>query len=963
MSYMKPKSFLFQAVAAVACIVLLNLSSFSQNTRSLRGKVVDMKTKEPLPGASISIRGMALGASTNLKGEFVLDLVVLDKVELVISYLGYEDKALVVGKDDKSSLTIEMSPANLKNLKEVVVIGSNREGQGKALNQQRVADNIKNVISADLIARFPDLNIADALQRVPGLNVERDRNEGGFIQMRGAPKQFTTININGEQIPGTTTEGIRSEELSVIPVDQLSSIEVTKTITSDMDGDNIGGTVDLKTPLGKSLKWKGKIESSAGYNRIVNNTNFIGRGSINKRFGATEKNKNGVWGINLGGSYLGTNNGRYRSNLTYNSSYTVVNGQNFVLPTSVRHRDLQNFRSRTGVSGSIDFSPNAKNEIFFNFMYSRRFDEDEERHARFDFSGTGWRIRSGKNDPDSNTSTSVRRFTNPRINDVRNFTYTLNGTHRIGNHTLDFIAFASNSENLAFVGRTYDLRSANQRVLVDGLGGDFLNVRLGSGDIHAPALITSVRNFENDDRVITGRNRSLKVNYNIPYKFAGKYNSSFKFGGKYRRMNNKDVTSDTRFAYVSQPSVNQATLFSTYVNTNETTRFMNGNVRFGPTLDYKRFDEFITNNPASWRYDTIVSINNQLPTFYDAQEDVYAGYAMTKVQVKKVMFLAGLRLENTNLKYIGKAFDRDNNDNIKPKTVRDSAYSRNYTFFLPNVQFKYSVNSLTNIRGALTFSYSRPNFPDASPRQSLRLSNLSIDLGNPDLKPARSTNVDFIFERYFKNAGIISAGLFYKGITDFNYQRTYSEVRTFKTLNDVTGIIQDTTNNFNISQTQNGDRARIFGFELNIQKSLDFLPGLLKGFTVYANYTFTDSKANTFDRKGVRLPGQAKHTGNVALSYDYKWLTLRGAFNYNGEIVSELGPAGTNGSSDFDIFRATRTQVDVSASVNLGKGFRVYAEGTNLTNRPDVEFIGKRSNIVNYELYDWVGRFGLSYTF
>ncbi len=960
---MKPKSLSIKTVVVLLCTFFLSISSFAQNTRSLRGKVVDMKTKEPLPGATISIKGNSTGASTNLKGEFVLDLVTLEKVVLIISYLGYDDKSVEVEKADKASLTIEMSPSGLKNLKEVVVIGSNREGQGKALNQQRAADNIKNVISADLIARFPDLNIADALQRVPGLNVERDRNEGGFVQMRGAPKQFTTININGEQIPGTSTEGIRSEELSVIPVDQLSSIEVTKTITSDMDGDNIGGTVDLKTPLGKSLKWKGKLETSAGYNRIVNNTNFIGRGSINKRFGATDKNKNGVWGINFGGSYLGTNNGRYRTAVTYNSSYTVVNTQNFVLPTSIRHRDLQNFRSRTGVSGTLDFSPNAKNEIYFNFMYSRRFDEDEERHARFDFSGTGWRIRAGQSEPDSNTSTTVRRFTNPRINDVRNSTYTLNGTHRIGNHTLDYIGFVSNSENLAFIGRNYDLRSANQRVLVDGLRGDFLNVRLSSGDIHAPSLITSVRNFENDDRVITGKNRVFKVNYNIPYKLAGKYNSSFKFGGKYRQMGNRDVTKDIRYAYVNQPGITQATLFPTYVNTDETTRFMNGKVRFGPTLDYKAFDQFITNNPASWRIDSTTSLNNQLPSFYDAQEDVYAGYAMTKIQVKKLMILTGLRLESTNLTYTGKVFNRDNSDNIKPNTVRDSVYKRSYTFVLPNVQFKYGINNLTNIRGALSFSYSRPNFPDASPRQSLRLSNLSIDLGNPDLKPARSTNVDFIFERYFKNAGIISAGLFYKGITDFNYQRTYSEVRTFKTFNDVTGLVQDTTNNFNISQTQNGERARIFGFELNIQKSLDFLPGLLKGFTVYANYTYTDSKANTFDRKGVRLPGQAKHTGNVALSYDYKWLTVRGAYNYNGEIVSELGPAGTNGSADFDILRATRTQFDASASVNLGKGFRVYAEGTNLSNRPDVEFIGNRSNIVNYELYDWVGRFGVSFTF
>jgi hypothetical protein len=142
MLYMKVKSVISQALLLVVCTALLSLSAFAQNSRTIRGKVVDMKTKEPLPGASISIKGNSTGASTNLKGEFVLDLVPLEKVELLISYLSYEDKVVEVGKGDSKVLSVEMSPANTKNLKEVVLIGSNREGQGKALNQQRVADNI-----------------------------------------------------------------------------------------------------------------------------------------------------------------------------------------------------------------------------------------------------------------------------------------------------------------------------------------------------------------------------------------------------------------------------------------------------------------------------------------------------------------------------------------------------------------------------------------------------------------------------------------------------------------------------------------------------------------------------------------------------------------------------------------------------------------------------------------------------
>jgi TonB-dependent receptor len=237
-------------------------------------------------------------------------------------------------------------------------------------------------------------------------------------------------------------------------------------------------------------------------------------------------------------------------------------------------------------------------------------------------------------------------------------------------------------------------------------------------------------------------------------------------------------------------------------------------------------------------------------------------------------------------------------------------------------------------------------------------------LGNPSLKPASSTNVDFLFERYLKNVGIISGGVFMKTIKNFNFDRSFTEEREVFVRNDVTGTFDPIKETFTINQAQNGETASIFGFELNLQSNLTFLPGVLKGIGVYANYTYTNSKASTFDRKEVRLPGQAMHTGNFALSFDYKKLSVKGSFNYNGGLIRTLGPSGVGeNTGDFDTWRDDRYQLDLSASYAITKKIRAYAEFINVTNRPDVEYFGNRNRVSNLEYFDWWNRFGVSYNF
>jgi TonB-dependent receptor len=985
--------------ALILSLVLLCCSSvlWAQNTATVRGKVVDAATGEPMPGVSVKLKGTNRGVATDLRGEFDLPFAAVGSNTLELSYLGYQNLTQnVTATAGRGELVIiRMQPGAEKSLKEVVVIGTQKEGQAKALNQQRTADNIKNIVSADLIGRFPDVTVGEALQRVPGVNIERDRGEGGVIQMRGAPPSFTTVNINGEQIPGTQNGGQRNQELSVIPVDQLSSMEVVKAITPDLDGDNIGGTIDLKSPVGKTTQWKGKLELGGGYNNIVQKTNFIGRASINKRFFANDKVKNGRLGINAGLSWFETSNGRDRVQYQYQNNYTpirrnggAVDTTSFRAPQFYRLRDLENLRRRIGGSFTADYKFSERSSLTFNYMYTQRFDSDEEKRLQFDL-GAGsitapvW--SEGADGSILSTGANMRRFTHVREFDVKTNTFNVEGVHRLSKMTVDYNLFTSLADNRNDAGRVYDFRSGGTNSFtarLDGLGTDFLNISDNNKEVnvHDPFRINTFRSFQDRADIIKAQNFSGKINFTLPYQFKGNA-AIFKFGGKVREINNDRDREFSEFDYTNRGYVNEAALFASLVSDREDQQFFKNRVRFGPTNDFRRTDAFINRafaeRPDVFAFDSVNLLNQRSQWFYDARERTQAVYAMTRIQFRKLMLLAGLRYEATQVRNITSSVVlRSPVTAVDTLYNRDSTSTANYGLLLPNLHLKYSLGANTNLRAAFTTSFARPNFTDIMPRANENVQNQTVDLGNTGLRPPRSLNFDLLFEHYFKNIGIISGGLFYKRISNFIYTRNFTQDRPVRQFDPVTGTFTTVLLPFNAQQPQNGDVANIYGAEVNIQYNID--KGLFKGVGIFANYTFTQSRANTFDRKGIRLPGQATHTANFALSYEYKKFAIRGMFNFNGAVIRELGPDvvsigrttasrnnfATNG--DFDQWRADRYQLDVSASYNIGKGFRVYAEFVNLTNRPEAEYLGRigdRSRPLNIEYFDWWNRFGVSYNF
>jgi TonB-dependent receptor len=256
------------------------------------------------------------------------------------------------------------------------------------------------------------------------------------------------------------------------------------------------------------------------------------------------------------------------------------------------------------------------------------------------------------------------------------------------------------------------------------------------------------------------------------------------------------------------------------------------------------------------------------------------------------------------------------------------------------------VNGNTNIRGAITTSYSRPNFESIVPSSEVEFGGREGTIGNPDLEPLGATNVDLMIERYFGTVGVLSGGVYYKKLHDFIFNRTFVTT-DFPGSNGV---------ELELTQAQNGDDANLFGFELAYQQNLTFLPGALNGLSVYTNYTYTKSDATIEDRGEIRLPGQAKHVGNFALGYEINRLNVRLAANFNGEYIQEVGE-----EADDDIFVKDRIQLDATATFTINSRFRVFAEFLNITNQPFEVYQGTEDQYIQREFYSWWSRVGVKF--
>lgn len=892
---------------------------------TLTGVVIDSLTDERLPGASIRVMGTNTGTSTDLNGEFMLRLPEGNAV-LEITYIGFKtlNKSISVSGNDLARLEIKLS-SDVTHLENIVFTGI-LQGQQRALNQQKSADNIKNVVSADQIGRFPDPNVAEALQRIPAVNIERDQGEGRYVLVRGLAPQFTNVSINGEQIPSPEA-GVRYVALDAIPADQLASIEVSKAITPDMDGDAIGGSVNLITRTAQSSTPTVRASALLGYNNITEKSNLQGSLEVGKRF------LNEKLGIMLNSSYYETDRG---------SDNWERDDSEFEL------RDYQLNRTRMGLSSTFDYKLNSEHEFYFRTIYNRFTDREQRRTYLF--------VPNADNSPFE--SNEIERAHKDRLEKQIVSSYNLGGKHNFKAFDLDYeVAYAKGIQDTPF-----DIE-VNTVAEVDDLSTDFLTdpkfpsfqvnglPHTNRQNVYLDNSIYEFDEFTSGKTYALDENKTAKINVSVPYQL-GTSEGLIKFGGKVRLKEKSYSITENVFSWeggdVDFGGQEGDYTLEKFQEGSADTHYLDNRYFLSPNIDVARVMQHFNQNLSGYQ----LAVNDKLAAeaveSYKAKEDVYAGYLMSKLQINKLMLLGGVRYELTKVNYSFSevVYDFEGElEEIIPQTG-----GTDYSFVLPQLHAKYELDKNTNLRAAITASYSRPNFQDIVPSQEIDYSARQGTVGNAALKPVSATNFDLLAEHYFGTVGILSGGVFYKNLNDFIFRKRFEETRRGTELM--------------LTQAQNGNSANLFGFEVAYQQNLTFLPSFLKGFTVYANYTFTTSNAeiqsrtNDTETEEIRLPGQAKHLGNLSLGYEWKRINVRVSSNFNGEYLSETG-----GDASEDLYVKSRMQVDATATVTINNRLRFFAEFLNITNQPFEVYMGKKDHYIQREWYSWWTRVGLKFDF
>src|SRR3984893_7372754 len=284
----------------VAALVLLSARGLTpaaaqERKGTINGHVTDAN-QDPLVGARVELQPSGQYAVADAQGQFKISDLTPGKYTLTISYVGFKpfsmDVTVASGATADADAVLEIETVN----EQVIVRGERERGEVEALNRERTADNIVQVLPAEVIVSLPNTNIADAVGRLPSVSLERDEGEGKYVQVRGTEPRLTNLTLDGVHVP--SPESVRQVKLDAIPADLVDSIEINKTLSPSQEGDAIGGSVNLVTKRPGEQPFM-SLQTMGGYTPV----GLGGRlnevdGTIGRRFGQEKR-----LGLLFGGSY------------------------------------------------------------------------------------------------------------------------------------------------------------------------------------------------------------------------------------------------------------------------------------------------------------------------------------------------------------------------------------------------------------------------------------------------------------------------------------------------------------------------------------------------------------------------------------------------------------------------------------------------------------------------------------
>ena len=958
----------------IAFLILLNFGFAKAAT--IQGTLVDSKTGEPLLGANVMIKGTSLGTATNLEGKYVISRVPPGQHVIRFMYIGYEEGERTVRVILPDQTVIQNAELRVSVVEgELVTVSAQAQGQLAAINQQLNADQMVNMVDAARIQEVPDQNAAESIARLPGVMITRNNGEGAGVGIRGLAPQYNQVQLDGVIMGSSPGMGRvedfghgRGVNLSSIAQENLSGIELYKTITPDMDAATLGGTVNLR--LGKASEDPiYQVRLYGAYNQqeeVIDQFNdfqqYRWMARLSRRFFS---NKLGVQ-LSVNSEKRNRGSDRLSANISKEDIYQPDGSRVTRFPTeSATIRDIRTIRYKHSANAILDYNLFGSEVLLSNFYNWGTYRSMEVKRTTGDIYGYE--------------------------TDSKN--YSLSNALRV-KHKLPLFEVEWQLSRYSTKTETPDdyevrigqLQQSSLPPDVEQLDPeDWLLALPNDG-------IWKFTRTERDSAWIGETQYSGKLDIKHPFYF-NKISGFLKFGGMYKRI--------SRESYIYHQSLHNG-------------RFPDG--AEGPDISYfdtdYNDDPVLNGNTAIRKYINVNVISNLWTDWiknwhmadpqildtpndnYNILENYYAGYLMLKANAfnNLLTLIPGVRYE-------GSDFDANGYyhwTTSRSTTTFQGEYNaqnakRSERFWLPMVHIKVKPTDWFDTRLSATKTISRPNFQYRIPYTTVSFNpENATQLGNPDLKTASSWNFDWSNSFYHSNFGLFTISGFYKEIQNFSFRfddfiannedaiafgfdpedpafdrghYTGKEVRTWANTHGI---------------------STVRGFEIDYQANLHKLPSLLKHITFSINYTRAWSNSwlrqysvtldsieyvsydpyiiehNTYHtgfRRG-RLLTQPDHILNMSIGYDIGGFSGRFSTFFQGRSLRGNARVEPNDRYVEDFLR-----YDFSLRYRVNNHFSFLASGVNITKTPDIASLSGTHKHSSYDIYGAMYDFGIQYDF
>ncbi len=831
--------------------------------------------------------------------------------DLTFSYIGFDSitETVQVTAGETARLDVDFAETGVE-LGEMVVVGQT-VGTVRALNRQKTAANLKNVVASDAIGRFPDQNAAEALNRLPGVSVARDQGEGRFVIVRGINPDLSTASVNGIPLAAADADA-RSVLLDVLPTNVMETLVVTKALTPDMPGDAIGGNVDIELPSAYDRSGRAITGQVGGnYSDLTGNWAESLTSTYGELFGDDNQ-----FGILLSASWdkrdLGSDN--------IEADTWEQNDEDIWETEEMEYREYDLTRERLGIVSNLEYRPLDGGMYYLRGLYGEYTDQEYRR--RTVLGDMGLSVESPTSEAETVSQMKDRTETQ------KNLMLSAGGENILSSWALDYDAAYSYAEqdtpdDTEFA---YEYDGALDYTF-EGLGGYTPQIASVSGDI---GDLSAYEFDEVEDAQQIVEEKAWVFSTNLKKDLDTDAPAYLK-GGVYASLKNK--TSDLE-EFVSDDNPGDFDTLS-----GNTSDGRNTYADF-PLIDEDLTDRFDANRDAfAMERDEINSVVED----YETDETIYAGYLMGNVDLGNVNLLAGARMEFTDLEATG--YSVFNDEDTGTVDVATDTRTNDYTNVLPGVHARMDLAENLVLHAAWTTTISRPNWEQTRNAQETteEEGDIEVEAGNPELDPYEAMNWDATLSYFLPSVGLVSAGVFYKDMDSFIYAQT----------NDVDGIELTTWNN--------GESGDIYGVELAYQQKLSFLPGFLNGLSIQGNLTISDSEADVpatdeIEARTTEFIGHSDMVGSFALSFE-KWdFFARLSGSYRSEYLDELG------AEEFeDEVIEEHFQLDLSTTYTIRDRFTVFANLINITDEPLKAYWGQSSRLRQFEEYGLSVRAGVKF--